>query len=316
MEGAAGSRTKLRVLLCCIARHEEPYLDEWLVYNLYGVGFDAVHVYDNSPDNSLKDLGSRTRYGARVVVTHFPGAAQQEPAYNHMLAKVRASPGTWVAFFDCDEFLVLKSRAVPDVKALVRAHGSSAARDPAVAGLYINWFLFGDSGRQTYDPAPVTERFLYRGATPAALGKSLVRADRVKVMKVHVPGCGARVLDTRGREVQDYGTAKLPDGAVDVAVLHHYFCKTKEEFLRKRQRGNADGAPMRALQFFDSHNHNAVFDDSAARVYRTALSRRKITVAGPAAAGLVLLVLALVAAIAALAVWVSTTTTLAPKTML
>lgn len=254
-----------RVILCCIALKEEPYLDEWLIYNLYGVGFDAVEIYDNSPDNTLK--GRFNEHGGRVNITHFPGRGQQIPAYNHMLRRLQdaGDTTTWVAFFDCDEFLVLKQHRT--VQELMAAYDDTP-------GLYIGWYLFGDGHRTAYTAEPVTERFLYRQSIVHNHGKTIAKAGRMQSMQVHHGRCKGHpdeaVVDTSRRPLADEVSVEAVRPA-DVAVLHHYFGKTRPEFLLKRNRGNFTGK-LRPHKDFDDHNFNEVFDDSAKHVYARALA--------------------------------------------
>jgi len=53
---------------------EEKYVDEWIQYYLYGLGFTKIFIYDNSPENALKELSNKY---SNVTVVHFPGAVKQ-----------------------------------------------------------------------------------------------------------------------------------------------------------------------------------------------------------------------------------------------
>lgn len=242
-------------------------MDEWIVYNLYGVGFDVIEIYDNSPDHKLKNMFGEHR--GRVHVTHFPGKQQQHLAYEHMRQRVLHGPdpkSTWVAYFDCDEFLVLKKHTT--VQELVAEY--------AVApGILISWYVFGDSKRLTYTPEPVTERFLLRDKNTFHFGKSIVRPALMKTIKIHSAVClaeGEHIVDTNWDP--DLSLEGLhPNGPADVAVLHHYYGKTREEYTKKRARGRATSDAIRTMEEFDNHNMNDVFDDSAKHVYRAALTK-------------------------------------------
>lgn len=236
--------------VCAVALREGPYLDEWVRYHL-ALGFDAVYVYDNSDDNELRDLPAAYPPGA-VHVRHWPGKAQQVPSYNHFL---RHSDGhTWAAFLDVDEFLVLKKHA--DVKSLLREHCRSGS-------LALNWYMFGSSGRQAYEPAPVLQRFQRRCARVDQFVKSIVRVADVAHMDVHqvdefVPGAYQR--DTSGHV---FAGSLHPGGPSDVAVVHHYFTKSRGEFVGKRARGMATNHDVRSMDEFDAGDYNDVHDSSA-----------------------------------------------------
>lgn len=234
--------------VCSIVKHEGPYIDEWIRYHLK-LGFDAIWVYDNSDDNELASLPEA--YPGRVTVVHFPGVAKepgaypaevQLAAYNHFIARARGVH-TWAAFIDLDEFIVLKKHA--DVKQMLRAHCPHGA-------LCLNWVMFGSSGRERFEPDPVLLRFRRRAAGVDRHVKSVVRLrDVVAMDQPHFPTLvpGARQRDTDGRA---FTGPFNPDGPGDVAVVHHYYCKSREEFERRGRPG---------IRF--SHAHNDVFDDSA-----------------------------------------------------
>ena len=48
------SGSKNDAVICAIALHEEPYIDEWIQYHL-ALGFSHIYLYDNSNDHILKN---------------------------------------------------------------------------------------------------------------------------------------------------------------------------------------------------------------------------------------------------------------------
>ena len=68
-------------------------------------------------------------------------------------------------------------------------------------------------------------------------------------------------VDCHGLKTKEKGIHAR--GSADVAVLHHYATKTKEEFLLKRARGRARIVGKRPMDYFTKFNHNEVFDESA-----------------------------------------------------
>lgn len=251
----------MRVFACLIALNEDLYIEEWVIYYRYGLGFDHLYVFDNSADNSLQSL--LERFADFVTVIHYPGRKVQMEVYNRFLNSF-LEPDTWVAFFDTDEFLVLKKHeTIKDLVAAYSTHG----------GIVINWRLFGDSGKANYEPEPVTFRFL-KGQTGVDVScKSIVCIDRVEYMITPHHARykdGYKGVDTNGIRVWD---SRNPNGPADVAVLHHYFGKTREEFQKKRLRGRATTDRVRSDEEFDAHNKNDGFDDSAKKVYEKALAK-------------------------------------------
>lgn len=244
------------VAICAIVKDEGPYLDEWIQYHL-GLGFDHVCLYDNSDAHELAELHGG--YGGRVEVRHLPGAVQQLFAYNHFLHAtaynhfLHATTAEWCAFIDVDEFIVLRRHTT--IHEFVAEH----CRDGAVC---LNWYLFGSSGHLAYSPKPVLQRFQMRQEAVNPHVKSIVRCRDAEVMlDPHVPIMrrGPRV-DTSGRPVNG---PLHPGGPSDVAVIHHYFTKSRGEYEAKVRRGRADIPERRSLADFEAHDCNEVVDSSA-----------------------------------------------------
>lgn len=158
--------------MCLLVRGEQHALDEWVSYHL-GLGFRAVYIFDNEspskPEAARLDRWARL---AEMLLEHFfPGQRDERPveivverwndhsssrqarAYNHCV-KSYAAPrhDDWVAFFDIDEFLVLKNhRSVPE---FLRDHA------PVRGSVAINWLMFGTSNRtHRHIGAPITWQF-------------------------------------------------------------------------------------------------------------------------------------------------------------
>ena len=91
----------MRTLLCCIAKHEQRYIQEWIDYHLR-IGFTAVKIYDNEDAQGTLDFVRRPN----VQIVHFPGPVKQMQAYTDCLNETSYD---FIAFFDVDEFLVLKN---------------------------------------------------------------------------------------------------------------------------------------------------------------------------------------------------------------
>ena len=134
-------------VLCVIVLNEKPYIDEWINYHL-GLGFSKIVVYDNSASFDLREWRLQEQITPMVEVIHFPGLAPQERSY--LTCAQLALNGQfgenkkWAAFFDVDEFLVLKKHE--HVDELLEEHlpkGSGA--------LSINWVRFSFNGKLLCD---------------------------------------------------------------------------------------------------------------------------------------------------------------------
>jgi hypothetical protein len=263
-------------VLCVIVLNEKPYIDEWINYHL-GLGFSKIVVYDNSASFDLREWKLQEQITPMVDVIHYPGLKQQQRSY--LTCAQSALNGDfgenkkWAAFFDVDEFLVLKKHE--HVDELLEEHLDSGA-------LSINWAWFSFNGKLLCDFKPVTKQFLYRDQNVNQHVKSIVRLEdmQMKISSAHYP------LLKNGNQHDTNGTVFSgpfnKNGPLDVAALHHYHSESYGEYVKKRQRGRADiddetkrmNVFNQALTFFEDalENNssgklgletNVVFDDSA-----------------------------------------------------
>jgi hypothetical protein len=141
--------------LCGIVKDAENYLDEWVDYH-FGLGFHTIYLIDNSDNHELLSWQNKRRQrGYSVRVLPKPGTHRQMYGY-HMCASEFKEMHTYMAFFDVDEFLVLKNHTNVDeflVKYL------------PMGSLAISWYVFGSGNTTMYSPLPVTKRFVYRDGT-------------------------------------------------------------------------------------------------------------------------------------------------------
>jgi len=257
-----------KVGLCCIAKDEEPYIDEWVDYHL-ALGFNKIIVYDNSDLEELSQWGKEK--GPNVEVVPLAGVAKQIEAYRDCALKLlHQNEFKWAAFFDVDEFLILKQHHYV---------GSLLERYLKEGALGINWRVFGTSGRLVYSPAPVTKRFLFRFKDNSVTNrhvKSIINLEDINLnatvpIRCHYPELysGKSQFDTNGHT---FVGAFNNNGPTDVAVIHHYHRKSAKEFLKKRMRGRAtinreqgkvDKLIEDALEDYKTREKNGtIFDDS------------------------------------------------------
>ena len=228
------------VVICCIALNEELYIDEWLDHHLNKIGFNKVYVYDNSDGNTLSGKNSQ-----KVTVFHFPGKVKQVPAYNHFLENFR-SHHDWCAFIDVDEFFVLKKHKT------IQEYLEGFESPPEAIG--VNWVLYGSDGQEKYDPRPVTQRFTKREPGVNQHIKTIVNlkgSRKVTFENCHFPqNIPITVHTSNGKTNWMFNTPFNNDGNDSVIQLNHYFCKSREEFMKKIERGRADITEKRTMREF------------------------------------------------------------------
>ncbi len=221
--------------LVCIAKMEHPYIEEFVRYYLC-LGFDAIYIYEN---DEVPQYASLFQSEPRVHVLHFPGhgtptRSVQLEVLDHFCATYK-DLYRWIAHFDCDEFLVLKKHRT--IQEFCQEHCREG-------GVGICWIHFGDNGHTKFEPLPVTARFTRRESETklkTTYVKCIICSSAIfKYSDFHMPMLKqGTIRTTRG----DLLTARETSTPVwDVAQLNHYFCKTFEEFQRRKIRGQA-GVP-------------------------------------------------------------------------
>jgi Glycosyl transferase family 2 len=222
-----------KAAICAIVLEEDAYIQEWVDYHL-GLGFDFIYIFDNSENFDLKGWGAEQQT-EQVRVIHFPGLVKQNEAYRNCSSELfTLGYHKWVAFFDLDEFLVLRRHKT--VSSFLNKFLKSG-------GLGINWIHMGSSNRQIYEPIPVTLRFQYKMGNRTNIHiKSIAVLNDINFggkFHCHFPPIKKRfkIVDTNGKRIRGPFNRNGPQ---DIASLYHFFSKSKKEFYSKRVRGRAD----------------------------------------------------------------------------
>ena len=106
------------------------------------------YLIDNSKDHELQNWQNKRRQaGYSVRVMPKPGTHRQMYGY-HMCAAEHGKDHKYMAFFDVDEFLVLKKHTT--VNEFLEIH-------LPMGSLAISWYIFGTGYRDLYAPLPVTK---------------------------------------------------------------------------------------------------------------------------------------------------------------
>ena len=269
--------------LCAIMTTESArYLDEWLDYYLFAVHFDVIYIYDNSPQNDLQQFGRRKNDKGKVHIrpwrpkqrkgptqdkAYTDCVKQQEILNTNMAAKTNTTNQTisYLAFFDDDEFLVLKEH--DSVGAFLR---DTCTRENGCGSISIHWNLYGSAGHQDYAPGiPLTYRFQLRENQTDPRIKSIVHVpDFVRVKSVHAVETTPGTYQINTRQQKDvFGKTTGAASALrvsDVAVLNHYKYKSIQEYRHKTCKRGRVGGNFRPCN--DTILKGDVQDDSAWRI--------------------------------------------------
>jgi hypothetical protein len=241
------NESQKKTALVCIAKNEDNYIQEWVNY-YKKLGFDNIFIYQNNWRCPIDD--------PNVIKIEFDGDVKQVQAYNHFILNYKHEYD-WAAFFDVDEFLVLKKHN--NVKDFIKDYSDN---NNAIA---INWVFFGDSGHETINGNySVLERFTMRQTKCNFHVKCIININKEGIaMDVHNPNCVW--TDPNGKI--NSGPFNH-EGSDEIAQLNHYAVKTKEEFKAKCDRGRADTTGKRSADEFDVYNANETEDLAAYNFFK------------------------------------------------
>lgn len=223
------------IALCGIVKNEIRSVVEWLAH-YKALGFTDFVIYDNeSTDGTGEVLQALDDAGEllRMYWPHAVGIRPQRLAYEHMR---KSSSVDWIAFFDTDEFLLLRQD-----ESILDFLGRF---DDDVSAIAVNWVNFNSGGQTVYRPAPVVERFTEALRPRARYNRSMKAIARRKKLSgtgIHrVAVAEGRYVTPSGRDAEFISGQMMPFHDVEVAALHHYMVKSLEEFGEKRARGHAN----------------------------------------------------------------------------
>jgi Glycosyl transferase family 2 len=274
--------------LCAIVKGSERYLNEWLDYNV-AIGFSAIYLYDNYDVPSLESWLNENRPGGQaswkkyITVIHWPGSAQQMPTVRDCTLLTKSHNHTWTAFYDDDEYMVLKKHQnVVDYLTEYLPSGS----------ININWQLYGPEdpagtsyGNMTLQeiqqlkegqvafhsqhlspklglPMPLIQRNQHMLQFPSQLNgkeaissKIIVHLDSFVQWPKNIPHIvevksGTKNWNSEGIELNM--TSPQPwrvYSTGEVAALHHYRFRSVPEYLYKScTRGRPDSNDVKQTQ--------------------------------------------------------------------
>lgn len=130
----------MKTALCAIGKNENDYILEFVEW-YYNLGFTKLFLYDNNDVDGerFEDvIGDYISNGFVEIIDYRGKKVCQLEAYNECY-KAHNSEYDWMAFFDCDEFLVLRdSSNISDFLSQDKFDGCGI--------VHVNWLCYGDCG--------------------------------------------------------------------------------------------------------------------------------------------------------------------------
>jgi len=229
--------------LVCIAKNEDHYIKEWVEYHSK-LGFNKIFIYQNDWRCNLEH--------PNIIKYELDGYCKQTETYNSFIQD-HHTEYEWAAFFDVDEFLVLKKHH--RINDFLEEH----KQYPAIG---ISWYFFGSNGHEVVreNNYSVIDRFTKRRDQLDKHCKSIIKLGKTVVMLDPHFSNGVTSF-TNGKNISSGQEGKT----AEVAQLNHYFVKTIDEYMAKTARGIACTTPedpgyIRSIDFFPHHNNNDVED--------------------------------------------------------
>jgi len=276
------SAVELKVAVCAICRNERPYVEEWISY-YQTIGFDGVYIYDNESDDGTSELLTALDAIGEIKRVHWPrkeGIPPQRDAYGHFLNNF-AHRYDYVLVCDLDEFLVIDGGGV---KELI---GSAEALHQEVGAIALPWLVFGSGGQEVELPGLVIDRFKLCDKSVARSVKTLYSTRNTYNMRTHICDLlNGAYLDNELAIAQwdQKMPIKLKKPTAGKARIHHYYTKSREEWLKRRAQPKADRAKieLKKIQEFDKYSAFVTVNDQASLysdkvIERIAAIRKKVS---------------------------------------
>ena len=238
-----------KVALCCIAKMENKYIRFFVEY-YKNLQFDKIFIYDNNdPDGERIDevIGDYIESNFVEVIDFRGRKVAQLAAYQDCYERYNGQY-SWIAFFDCDEFLTFADTS-KNIHTFLRQ-----LKFWPFQLIHINWKVFGDNGLLDDDGGNVVDRFpepVSPDDFKAGIScvpennhiKSILRGGLPSFCwneTPHTPSSGHyHCCNPVGSSVD--ANSPFQDYDFSIAFIRHYSTKTIGEWVRnKMKRGIPD----------------------------------------------------------------------------
>jgi hypothetical protein len=264
--------TTFDIAACMIFRDEAHILDEWLEYHLM-LGIEHFFLYSHMSQDNYKEVLAPYIKNKQVTLVewNFPrrryapgggGPYPQVTAYDHALKRLRGV-ANWIVVIDSDEFLAQMS----DVTL-----SDFLAQQGEIAGVVLNWAMFGTNGHVTPPAGLVIENYTRRGKIDNTKNRHVKPIINplcvVKSLDPHMWRAGCDDVGAEYPFVDAHGICLTPEtqtapfltyagtprASWDVFRVNHYATRSEEEFRHKiRARGRLSSGVHDDDDWFERH---------------------------------------------------------------
>ena len=252
--------------IVCPIKNEARYINEWLDYH-YRIGVDKFYLYNNDSEDTeeLEKILEPWIQNQIVVYEKFPGRAAQNFIYNLAIKNYRYDC-RYMAFIDSDEFIFVKTGQT--LLEFLNEFFSTAVN---IGGLAVCWKIFGSNGLEKYSPELVTERFIRCADDEHIIDNQVKIIANPRWIDYFIGPhlsrfrMGCSNYDENFEEVLGPRNKNNPTKKIR---LNHYYTKSLEEFIQKRNRGRADDGALYTRLDFELDDRNEVEDTGLRDFYR------------------------------------------------
>ena len=238
--------------IVAIVKNEAKYIQEWISFYLLQ-GADKIIIYDNGSTDETAEI---VKQFSKVDYYYFPGVTRQLDAYNVAIRQYRQQY-RYMAFLDCDEFLYTEGGLYEVIDSMFQVKDN-------IGGIGVNWLHFGSSGHIKQPNGGVVENYLWRAEEEFHVNrliKTIAIPSRIfAYVSPHYP-----LYRRNYKEYDENGQVLAGDRSETVSTkklrINHYFTKSREEWIKKVERGRADITKFRDIEEFELRDRNEVFDD-------------------------------------------------------
>ena len=243
--------------VAAIAKNEGDYIKEWIEFYVKQ-GVTHFLIYDNDSTDNLEDI--LQPFIAQGIVTYkkLPGKQRQYDAYTMAINNYK-DKFRYMAMLDLDEFCFCR---VPD-KNLYEFVDEFMKSHEQAGGIGVNWLIFGSSGYETKPAGGVLENFLMCAEKDFGSNHHIKTiCDPQKVLCFFNPHRpiylrGYHNFNENGEIIKEAITDEVSFSKIRI---NHYYCKSKEEYIRKKNRGMADVNSVRNESEFYGNDQNIIKD--------------------------------------------------------
>lgn len=229
--------------IAAIIRDESDYLIEWINAHR-AVGVEHFYLFDNESSIPVSETLKKYEDAGIATIIYYRGKSMQMPSYTHCL-NVYGKESKWIAFIDCDEFLIPKEKdTVSEVLQEYENYG----------GFNVSWRIFGSSGHVKKPNGLVMENYTFampKNHYENTHTKAIVQPDKTLRAGTNPHYCvfkpGHYSVSEDFKQVSNAWTPHCSDKL----QLNHYFTKSFEEFQIKIQRHRADAAHLEGRKIDD-----------------------------------------------------------------